>query len=433
MQLTSWGLYPVIDADISHPSDRAGAAATVKAGGSLIPYGLGRSYGDSPLAPQVLMSDRLDKFLGFDPATGLLSAQAGVSLDEILRVFVPKGWFLPVTPGTRHVTLGGAVASDVHGKNHHVAGCFSQHVTGFDLMKADGSVIHCSPSENNAAFRATCGGMGLTGVILAVTVRLQPIRSSLIDQTVYKCANLEEVLARYDETADVTYSVAWIDCISSGKNLGRSILNVGEHSAEGGLEPHRPAKLFAPLTPPFSLVTPFTTNAFDALFYAKTLRKKASNRVHYAPFFYPLDAVRDWNRIYGKAGFTQYQFVIPKAAGPVGLRRILQRIADSKMGSFLAVLKVAGPANDNPLSFPLEGYTLALDFAHQPGLFDLLDELDAMVADYGGRIYLTKDVRVSEATFKQSYPRWQEFESIRADLGAIGRFASLQSKRLGLG
>lgn len=281
MQLSSWGNHPVIDAEIAHPADAAGARNALKQG-PLIAYGLGRSYGDSPLAGRVLMSDRLDKFLAFDEGSGLLSAQAGVSLDEILRVFVPRGWFLPVTPGTRHVTLGGAVASDVHGKNHHGAGCFSQHVAGFDLMKGDGSVIRCSPSENADAFRATCGGMGLTGVILAVQVRMQRIQSSLIDQTVYKCADLEELLARYVESAAVSYSVAWIDCISRGKNLGRSILNVGEHAGVGGLEPHRPARLGAPLLPPFSLVTPFTTRAFDALFYAKTLRKKAANRVHYA-------------------------------------------------------------------------------------------------------------------------------------------------------
>jgi FAD/FMN-containing dehydrogenase len=430
--IQGWGRHPRIHAEVAHPTTSQSARAALASRPSLIARGLGRSYGDSSLAPQAMQSDRMNLFLSFDPASGVLTAQAGVSLDQILTQFVPRGWFLPVTPGTRFVTLGGAVASDVHGKSHHVTGCFSDCVISFVLLLADGQAWNCSRDENPELFRATCGGMGLTGVILAVTLKLKPIQSAYFDQVTYKCPSLDAVLERFDETAQSTYSVAWIDCVATGKSLGRSVLNVGEHATEGGLAPHHAPRIPVPLVPPFPLVNPLTIRAFNALVYAKELSAVKRNRVHYAPFLYPLDVAQDWNRIYGKDGFTQYQLAIPTAAGPKGLRQILERIAASGMGSSLAVLKVFGPANANPLSFPIAGYTLALDFKIQPGLFELLDGLDERVLDLGGRLYLTKDARMSEATFKKSYPRWPEFQALRAKVGAIGRFASLQSKRLGL-
>jgi decaprenylphospho-beta-D-ribofuranose 2-oxidase len=430
--IQGWGRHPRIDADVSHPATPSAARAALAACPSLIARGLGRSYGDSSLAPCALQSDRLNLFLEFDQASGVLTAQAGVSLDQILTQFVPRGWFLPVTPGTRFVSLGGAVASDVHGKSHHATGCFSDWVISFVLLLANGQAWNCSREENPELFRATCGGMGLTGVILAVTLKLKPIQSAYFDQATYKCPSLDAVLERFDETAHSTYSVAWIDCVATGKSLGRSVLTVGEHATEGGLAPHRAPKIPVPFVPAFPLVNPLTIKAFNALVYAKELRAVKRDRVHYTPFLYPLDVATDWNRIYGQAGFTQYQLAIPTAAGPQGLRRILARIAASGMGSSLAVLKVFGPANANPLSFPIAGYTLALDFKIQAGLFELLDELDGMVLDLGGRLYLTKDARMSAATFKRSYPRWAEFQAVREKVGAIGRFASLQSKRLGL-
>jgi decaprenylphospho-beta-D-ribofuranose 2-oxidase len=313
-----------------------------------------------------------------------------------------------------------------------VDGCFSECLLGLRLLLAGGQIVTCSREENAELFRATCGGMGLTGVILDARFRLQRIQSAYFDQTTYKCPNLEAVLQRLEEARHVRYAVAWIDCVSQGASLGRSVLTVGDHATQGPLVPHSAPKLTVPFVAPDWTVSPPTIKAFNALFYHKTLRAVSQARVHYAPFFYPLDIASHWNRLYGKAGFTQYQFVIPRAAGPQGLRRISERIAASQMGSALAVVKTTGPQNGNPLSFPLEGYTLALDFKHQPGLFKLLDELDAMVLGYGGRVYLTKDVRLNERNFKQSYPRWQEFQALREKVGAIGRFASLQSKRLGL-
>lgn len=431
MQLSSWGRFPFVEAQVSHP-DATPAIQAAVAAGSLIPYGMGRSYGDSALAPRVLMTDRLDLLLGFDEATGVLRAQAGVSLDAILKLFVPRGWFLAVTPGTKFISVGGAIASDVHGKGHHVDGCFSECVLDFRLLLADGSLVTCSREQNAALFRATCGGMGLTGVIVDARFRLQRIRSALFDQVTYKCPDLAAVMERLEQTRQVRYAVAWIDCLARGKAMGRSILTVGDHAPEGPLAPHGDPKLAVPFVAPNWMVSPRTIKAFNALFYAKTLRAESRARVHYDPFFYPLDVARDWNRLYGRAGFTQYQLVLPKAAGYAGMRRVLDRISASGMGSGLAVIKTTGPENTNPLSFPLEGYTLALDFKHQAGLFELLDGLDELVLDLGGRVYLTKDVRLKEKAFKRGYPRWREFQETREKAGAIGRFASLQSKRLGL-
>jgi FAD/FMN-containing dehydrogenase len=384
------------------------------------------------LGARVIQSARLDKFLSFDPANGHLHAQAGVSLDEVLRVFVPRGFFLYGTPGTKYVTLGGAVAADVHGKGHHSEGCFSQAVEAFHLMLADGEIRRCSRTENAALFHATCGGMGLTGLILDVSLRLKPIRSAYIRQTSFKATGLDQALDDLEANQAAPYAVSWIDCLATGSALGRSVLTVGDFLDDGELRPHQAPKLGVPELP-ITMAQPWTNRAFNQCVYHLNRKARgAVDRVHYQKFFYPLDVARDWNRLYGKGGFTQHQFVIPKAAGLKGLRPILQRIAESGKGSALAVLKTLGPANDNLLSFPFEGYTLALDFKLEAGLFELLDELDARVLDLGGRMYLAKDVHMSAVTFQKSYPRWQEFQKIRQQAGAIGRFASLQSQRLGL-
>jgi FAD/FMN-containing dehydrogenase len=432
MLLEGWGRHPIVDADVSHPQDTDAARGQVRSGPPLIARGMGRSYGDSALGSRVLRSDRLDLLLGFDPAGGVLRCQAGVSLDELLRVFVPRGWFPWVTPGTKYVSVGGAIAADVHGKNHHSAGCFSECVESFDLMGADGGVLACSRTENAGLFHATCGGMGLTGVILRATLRLKPIRSASIAQTTYKARNLDELLERFEATRSLPYSVAWIDCLSRGAALGRSVLDVGDFAEEGPLAAHRAPRLDVPLVPPLSPVNPFTNRALNAFLYHHVLRRERRSVVHYESFFYPLDKILHWNRLYGKSGFTQHQFVIPTAAGPKGLRGLLEAIAASGRGSFLGVLKVMGAANANPLSFPLEGYTLALDYKLGPGLFEFLDELDARVLDLGGRVYLAKDVRLDGAVFKRMYPRWRDFQELREQTGAKGRFASLQSRRLGL-
>jgi FAD/FMN-containing dehydrogenase len=275
--------------------------------------------------------------------------------------------------------------------------------------------------------------MGLTGVIVEATLTLMPIRSSLIDRTTIKCASLDEALACLEGARDFTYSVAWIDCQATGGRMGRSLITLGEHATDGELSVPRRKALSIPFDFPGRLLDSWSIGAFNALYYNRVRATRSHRRFDYERFFYPLDRISDWNRLYGKGGFTQYQFVVPKAAGPGSLKAILGRIAASGRGSFLAVLKLLGPENANYLSFPLEGYTLALDFKLEPGLLDLLDELDSMVFDQGGRLYLAKDCRLSERGFKRSYPRWEAFQAVREKYGACGVFRSLQSDRLGLG
>ncbi len=432
MKISAWGNYPSVDTRLLLPSSFNSAEGLLSDCSSVIPRGLGRSYGDSSLSSEMLDSKLLNRFMSFDADTGMVTCEAGVSLADILEVFVPKGWFLPVTPGTKFVTIGGAIASDVHGKNHHCEGSFSDHVDSIVIATGSQGVVQCSRTQHSELFYATCGGMGLTGMVLAATFKLRPINSSYINETVVKAKNLAHALELLEKYESTTYSVAWIDCLSTGENLGRSILMVGEHSEQGALKAGKKSLLNIPVKLPGFLLNQFSIQAFNFLYYHKVLKEYSEHHIHYEPFFYPLDGIHNWNNMYGKGGFTQYQFVIPKAAGLDGMTEILDRIAQSKRGSFLAVLKTFGKGNDNYLSFPMEGYTLALDFKIDSKLFPLLDELDKIVLKHGGRLYLTKDVRMSEDMFKSSYPHWEQFVKIKQQYDEQGIFSSLQSKRLGI-
>ena len=428
MEITSWGKYPHIDAEIKFPQFISQIECSEM---NTIPRGLGRSYGDSALSSHIVSCNKLDHFQKFDSESGLLICDAGVSLDAILQYVVPKGWFLSVTPGTKFVTVGGAIASDVHGKNHHAEGCFSDYVESFTLA-IDEKRIKCSREENSDLFYATCGGMGLTGIILEAAIKLKPIKSAYINQKIVKAKNLATTLSLFEEYESYTYSVAWIDCLSTGANFGRSLLMLGEHAEDGGLTSHKDSKLSMPCNMPSFLLNKYSIQTFNSAYYNRILKEEVNNKVHYDPFFYPLDGINNWNRMYGKGGFTQYQFVIPKEAGLEGLSEILTAIAESKRGSFLAVLKMFGKGNQNLLSFPTEGYTLALDFKLTDQLFDFLNKLDAIVRKHNGRLYLSKDVRMSEEMFKESYPQWEEFQDLRKKYGADKLFNSLQSQRIGL-
>lgn len=428
MKLTSWGKYPYVDAEILKPNKFETKDLPYS---NCIARGLGRSYGDSALAENVILSERLNRFILFDSDLGLLTCDAGVSLKEILEAFVQKGWFLAVTPGTKFVTVGGAIASDVHGKNHHSVGSFSDHVESFTLVINNES-FHCSKDLNSDLFYATCGGMGLTGIIIEATIKLKPICSAYINQKTVKAESLEVAIRLFDKYESYTYSVAWIDCLSTGKNLGRSLLMLGEHAEEGGLVTHSDRKISMPCNMPSCLLNKYSIQAFNSAYYSRIKKNEVNHTIHYDSFFYPLDGVNNWNRMYGKNGFTQYQFVLPKEAGIEGLKEILTVIAESKQGSFLAVLKVFGDGNKNLLSFPREGYTLALDFKLTDKLFSLLEKLDAIVRKFNGRLYLSKDVRMSEDMFKATYPQWEEFKKLRSQYGSDKFFNSLQSKRIGL-
>lgn len=434
MELSGWGRYPSIDARITQPNCLNDIFKEIKDNNqvSLIARGLGRSYGDSSLAPKVVNTAYLDDIICFDEETGLLTCFAGVSIADLLRVFVPKGWFLPVTPGTKFVTIGGAVASDVHGKNHHQVGSFSDHVSRIKVVTVTDGIVECSKEINPELFHATCGGMGLTGFILEVTLKLKSVSSAWISESTVKANNLTEALELFEQYQTTTYSVAWIDCLSTGNQLGRSLLMLGEHSNHGELQPGKPNKITIPFDFPSFILNRYSIKTFNALYYKRKSKHLSKREIHYEPFFYPLDSINQWNRIYGKNGFVQYQFVIPKDAGIPGMNTVMKKISDSQQGSFLAVLKAFGQGNKNYLSFPIEGYTLALDFKLSNSVLDLLNELDAIILDHGGRIYLAKDARMSESMFKQSYKDWERFMDVRNRYGADKVFNSIQSQRLGI-
>jgi FAD/FMN-containing dehydrogenase len=441
-KISNWGNYPVVDADVLRFDSLDELRHKMAGRGSVIPRGNGRCYGDSALGETIVSTLHYNKIQSFDPQTGEVGCQAGVLLADLLDVFVPRGWFLPVTPGTKLITVGGAIASNVHGKSHHVTGSFSNCVTEFELMLSTGEVKRCSRTENPELFALTHGGMGLTGLVLSAKITLIPIETAYMRERVVKCQNLDEVMDLFEASTHWTYSVSWIDCLAKGDSLGRSIMMLGEHATQGELiDPQRAQhpldvkrgpQLDVPIMFPNFALNKFTMQAFNFAYYNKMFTKEITHVVDYNAFFYPLDAVDNWNRIYGTRGFTQYQFVLPKETGRKGLRKILTRIADSGMGSFLAVLKLFGE-EVSFMSVPMAGYTLALVFPIQNGLFELLNELDAMVADYGGRIYLTKDVRMSEAMFFKTYEHAADFKAVLATLNAgEAQFASLQSKRIGL-
>lgn len=430
MKITAWGKYPVVDTVTIPPN--ANLPQNLSHVSEIIPFGNGRSYGDSALASHIVPMISHDRYLDFDEESGLLTCESGVLLANIVESFVPRGWFLKVTPGTKLITIGGAIASDVHGKNHHIEGCFSECVKDFTLMLAEGTIVQCSREENIELFHATCGGMGLTGIILDASFYLKRIKSKHIDQTTIKTKNLEETFAAFEEYKHYPYSVAWIDCLAQKENMGRCLLMVGDFANDGDLIYSIPKKLSIPVEFPRFALNNLSVRMFNWLYYNKVRERVTHSQVDIDTFFYPLDALENWNRIYGKGGFTQYQFIFPRENSFVGLKDILGQISASGKGSFLAVLKLYGPANDNFISFPMEGYSLALDFKIEPDLFALLNKLDETVARYGGRIYLTKDVRVSKKIFEQGYPLVEKFREIRESYGLNKRFNSLQSQRLGL-
>ena len=432
MSLSSWGNYPKVNNNTFKFDQDETLKNIINHHNELIPFGNGRSYGDSALSENIITVKPHDLFLNFDESKGMIHIQSGVLLSEILDAVVPRGWFLKVTPGTKLITVGGAIASDVHGKNHHVEGCFSECVEMFNLMLPDGEIVKCSKMENSELFHATCGGMGLTGVILDVKISLKIINSKFIDQTTIKTKNLKETFEAFENNKDKTYSVAWIDCLAKGDELGKCLLMVGDFRDDGKLNYKTEIKVNVPFNfPSFSLNT-LSVKAFNWLYYGKVKERVTKQRVDIDAFFYPLDAIGNWRRIYGKEGFTQYQFILPKETSFDGLEKILKTIADSGKGSFLAVLKLYGKANDNYLSFPMEGYSLALDFKIEKGLFDLLDQLDDIVVDHGGRIYLAKDARVSKEIFEQGYPQINKFRELRKKYKMDEKFNSLQSRRVGI-
>ncbi|ASW74399.1 FAD-linked oxidase [Chryseobacterium piperi] len=400
-KVTNWGNFPIVEKEMKSEDSFKKIKEFVLNHNEVIARGNGRCYGDASLGEHIFSTKKLNKFISFDRLNGIIECESGVLLSDVLEIAVPQGYFLYVTPGTKFISVGGAIASDVHGKNHHAEGCFSEYVIEFKLMIENGEIITCSREVNSEKFWATIGGMGLTGIILTAKFKLKNIESAYIRQESIKAENLDEIFRLFDESESWTYTVAWIDCLQKGKNIGRSILMRGEHAFQHELPqnmsktPLRLKKKLQPTVPfyfPGFVLNSLTVRLFNLLYYKKQSKKEVKSFIDYETFFYPLDAINDWNKIYGKSGFIQYQMVIPKEKGKEGMKKILETIANSGNGSFLAVLKLFG--KDNPEaynSFPLEGYTLALDFKVNSKLKKLVEQLDQIVQEFGGRIYLTKD------------------------------------------
>lgn len=436
--LSGWGNDRREWCAVYHPRAAVEAIGIVSGEDNLISRGLGRSYGDAAVNGRggVISHRVMNRLLSFDEATGVLTCEAGVSFDEIIRFALPRGFFPLVTPGTRFATVGGAIAADVHGKNHPRDGSFAASLLDFRLLTATGEVLDCSPERNSIAFWATIGGMGLTGAVLDARLRLRPVATGYMTVEHQRIRSLEETLDAFECGGRSTYSVAWLDCLTGG----RALLTHAEHTLADQLPAHRSGE---PLSPPHrrsagipcnlpaGLMNRWTARALGALYYHCPRRRRAI--VPYQAFFYPLDAIANWNRLYGRRGLLQYQAVFPTATARNGLNSLLREIARSREAPLLAVLKRFGSANEGLLSFPMPGFTLSVDFPNTgAGLAELLMRLDELVIDCGGRVYLAKDARLPPAAFEQMYPRADEFRQVKRQLDPQGRFASSLGRRLGL-
>ena len=394
------------------------AAALASGRGGTLAFGMGRSYGDSCMAESdhVVATAGFDRVISADWDNGVIVAQPGLTLGTLIDMALPRGWFLPVTPGTKFVTLGGAVANDVHGKNHHVAGTFGCHVTRLSLLRTDEGIVECSPKTNADLFQATVGGLGLTGILLSIELQLRRVESAYVDQCAIKFGGLDEFFALSAELdTRYEYAVAWVDCLATGWQTGRGHYIVGNHATDGRLQIAAPRPKSMPVDPPFSLVNGLTLKAFNALYYHRQRAARVTSVVGYDPFFYPLDGLLHWNRMYGRGGFQQYQCVVPFADAPDAIRAVLSEIARSTSGSFLAVLKrCGGIRSPGLLSFPLEGVSLALDFAQRDAAnASLFARLDALIHEAGGRLYPAKDAHMGAAHFQKAYPAWPRVEALR--------------------
>ena len=445
-ELSGWGRYPRLNAHCARPERRAevGEALADRQGSPLLAHGLGRSYGDAALIEggRVVLTSRLDRMLDFDPQTGWVRCEAGVSVLDLIQTFMPRGFFPPVVPGTQFVTIGGAIANDIHGKNHHVDGTFCDHIRNVELLTASGDIVVCDQTQNAELFWATVGGLGLTGVVLSAEVQLQKVDNPYIEMESIRVENLDHFFEVSAQSGDYSHTVSWIDCTSRGASMGRGIFMRGRHAAPGvTAEPGVVSKLAelasplldVPFDGPSWLLNKATVRVFNEAYYRKQLTAQSETVSHYEPFFFPLDFVRNWNRIYGKRGFLQYQMVVPKDPEHRAVRAVLEAISGSGMASFLAVIKEFGEDVHGGLSFPQPGTTLALDFPNYgPPLFELLSRLDRIVVEAGGRVYLGKDARLSRDDFQQMYPKWADWKAVRDQWDPKGVFSSGLGQRLGL-
>lgn len=413
----SWNRLPRITSDTVYTLNDYAIPNTSQAPYPLLVYGNGRSYGDVCLNDKgsLLHTRHLDRFISFDRNIGVLRCESGTTLKQILQLIVPYGWFLPCTPGTQYATLGGAVANDVHGKNHHVQGSFGNHVKAFELIRSTGEVLLCRPDQNIEMFQATVGGLGLTGLLSWIEIQLIPISNPWMWVESHRFENLDSFWQLNQEAEKLwPYTVSWIDCLSGGNARGRGILFAGKHAASQTLLPsYKQRSKKIPFDPPIPLINRLSLRSFNALYYRQSIKPHGGLN-HYSPYFYPLDTIQNWNRIYGHRGFYQYQCVLPPETAKEGVSLLLDTIAQSGQGSFLAVLKTFGELPSvGMLSFARPGTTLALDFPNR-GMktLELLKRLDAIVSEAGGALYPAKDARMPPSIFQSGFPQWERFSSL---------------------
>ena len=432
MTYQSWGRYPNASQFIEPVFWRESGLPRMSRNGTVLCHGLGRSYGDACLndGGTLLATRGLDRFIAFDDATGILRCEAGVSLAEILDLTVPRGWFLPVLPGTGFVTIGGAIANDIHGKNHHSAGSFGNFVRRLFLRRSDGQAVLCSENSDAELFRASIGGLGLTGMIEWAEIALRPVVNAWIDAEILRYDSLGDFFHLSAESESrFEYLVSWVDTSAAGKSLGRGVLIRGNHSRDAALRSKKlssRAPVDMPLDLPSWVLNPLTIKLLNFVYYRKQIRPIERSVIPYRPFFSPLDGIGNWNRMYGRRGFLQWQCLVPRAEGEQAFAEILASVVRSGLASFVSVMKTMGPIPSRGLiSFPGPGVTLALDFPNTPESFSLLDRLDDLVCSAGGRIYPAKDARMSAAHFQKFYPRWRELEQLRDPLFSSGLWRRL--------
>lgn len=429
MKISGFGLYPWHQAQLITPTCYHQLSLAIeKTPSPMIARGSGLSYGDSALSDTVLSSQYLNHFLAFDADKGILQCQSGVTLEQILQVILPHGWFLAVVPGTKKISLGGAIASDIHGKNHHCEGSFSQHVLKLKLLTASGEIIECGPQQNKEAFQASCGGMGLTGIILQATLQLKPVESAWLHQHTSTSSSLKQTLNQLKLCND-NYSVSWLDLTRLPKY--KAIIMTANHGNSQQWQRHNNSRLTIPCYLPGFSLNHYFIKAFNNLYY-RLNKNKQQHCVHYDKFFFALDGINQWNRCYGKAGLLQYQVVFPYTSAEEGITAIFNVLQQSKLTCNLAVLKNFGTANNNYLSFPEEGFTLAMDFKRSSETIKLFSQFDSIVLAHGGKLYLTKDATMPNTILAKSYPGLNQFIKVRNKLKANEKFHSLQSKRLGI-
>jgi decaprenylphospho-beta-D-ribofuranose 2-oxidase len=444
--LSGWGRTEPTVAELAEPRSADEVAGLVKgiSGGGVIARGLGRSYNNAAqnAGGLVISTTGMREVLSFDPQSGVVSCEAGVSLEQLMADLLPSGWFVPVSPGTRKVTVGGAIAADVHGKNHHSAGSFTRHVLSFELLTADGAVRAVRPDSDPELFWATAGGMGLTGIIVRATIQMKHVETSRLIVDTVRTANIDDTMAHLSATDEkYGYTVAWTDCLATRGSLGRSIITSGDFATAGdlrGRDRGRPltfkpsALVGAPAVFPSGLLNARTVALLNEAYFRRAPRHRSGEIQTIGKFFHPLDGITNWNRVYGPAGFRQYQYVVPFSASEVVVRS-LERISALRAPSFVTVLKRFGAGDPGMLSFPMPGWTLALDFpARTPWLSQLCAELDEMVLEAGGRLYLAKDSRIPAGLMPKMYPRLEHFRRVRADVDPSGVFSSDLSRRLAL-